>query len=96
MSKEKYMNNLIKECDEILHTCLFDKDNLDSNRVARCMSELVQALSYFNGKRYEDQTCKNCKHHEPIEKAYKLCGIMEIGTSDDFGCILFEEDGHDR
>ncbi len=38
----------------------------------------------------KSQICENCKHHRYIEKSYRVCDIIEIGTSDNFGCTLFE------
>ena len=51
MKEKEYMHNIIKECNEILNDCLFRKSDLDKGRVAKCMAEVVQTLSYFNGKR---------------------------------------------
>ena len=39
---------------------------------------------------FESRVCENCKHHKYIEKSYRLCEELEITTSDDFCCNLFE------
>ena len=39
---------------------------------------------------FESRACKNCKHHKDIGKSYRTCYEIELNTSDDFGCVLFE------
>ena len=39
---------------------------------------------------FEVMICENCKHHRYVEKSYSVCDIIEIDTSDKFGCNLFE------
>jgi len=39
---------------------------------------------------FENKICKNCKYHKDTQKSYKECDIIELGTSNSFGCTLFE------
>jgi len=39
---------------------------------------------------FNSRICENCKHHRYVEKFHDYCDILEIVTSDSFGCNLFE------
>ena len=67
------MNNLIKECDEILNVCLFKKDTLNSDRVAKCMADCVQVLSYYSD--VGEEACTGCRYEPEKGGNYpEICG----------------------
>jgi len=71
MTKDKDLNNLINECDEILD--LFKKDTLNSDRVEECISECVQALLYYAD--VGDEACTGCIYEpEKGENYPEICG----------------------
>lgn len=39
---------------------------------------------------FDSRTCDNCKWHTDIEKSYRYCDVVGVGTSNDFGCNKWE------
>lgn len=47
MNKEKYLQKLIHEGDELLNVCLFHKEELNASQVAGFIGGVNQTLSHF-------------------------------------------------
>ncbi|PHQ88778.1 MAG: hypothetical protein COB42_08215 [Sulfurimonas sp.] len=49
-------------------------------------SGMAEAIRIQSTKR-----CESCKYHNDINKSYKQCSQLEIATSKEFGCELYEK-----